>query len=174
MESHSIIMNQKELITPLQLNGIFSCFKVWGPLEQEVNGLFGELIQMTLDSVLWDPSVGDYNQDEEQLRIDEMQGILKPTRNRKIQTMNSHLHPIELPDMKINRNFDSSFHFCSATHCRKGTVSADEIARRWGIGIEAAKRTYTATTQLSIRDFVDSKGMKRLKHTAYQLKHHWL
>ena len=111
MESHSIITNQKELIIPLQLNGIFISFKVHAPLEQEVNELFGESIQMTLDSILWDPSVGDYNQDEEQLTIDEIQGILKPTRNRKIQTMNSHLHPIELPDIKINRNFDSSFHF---------------------------------------------------------------
>ena len=126
---------------------------------------------MTSDSVLWDPSVGNYNQDEEQLRIDEMQDIVKPTRNRKIHTTNSHLHPVELPDMKIIRNFDSTFHFCSATHRRKGTVSADEIAKCWGIGIEAAKRTYTATTQLGIRDFVNSKGTKRLKHTAYQLKH---
>ena len=150
MESHSIVTNQKELIIPLQLNGIFCCFKVQAPLEQEVNELFRESIQMTSDSILWDPSVGDYHQDEEQLRIDEMQGIVKPTRNRKIQTMNSHLHPVELPDMKIIRNFDSTFHFCSATHCHKGTVSADEIAKHWGIGIEAAKRTYTATTQLGI------------------------
>ena len=96
MESHSIITSQKELIIPLQLNGIFSCFKVHAPLEQEVNELFGESIQMTSDSILWDPSAGDYNQDEEQLRIDEMQGMLKPTRNRKIWTMNSHPNPIEI------------------------------------------------------------------------------
>ena len=73
--------------------------------------------------------------------------------------------------MKINRNFNASLQFCSAAHHRKGTISTDKIAKHWGIGIEAAKRTYTATTQLGIRDFVDSKGTKRLKHTAYQLKH---
>ena len=103
-----------------------------------------------------------------------MQGILKPTRNRKIQRTNSHPNSIKLPDRKINLNFDTSLQFCSATHCHKGTISADEIAKRWGIGIEAAKRTYTATTQLCIRDFVDSKETKRLKHTAYQLKHRHL
>ena len=52
MESHPIMTSQKELIIPLQLNGIFSCFKVWAPLEQEVNELFGEPIQMTPDSIL--------------------------------------------------------------------------------------------------------------------------
>ena len=51
---------------------------------------------------------------------------------------------------------------------KKGTITPESIATRWGIGLRIVQRTYEATTQLGIRDFSESKGSKRLKHTAYQ------
>ena len=61
--------------------------------------------------------------------------------------------------------------FCTAIqHNPKGTVSPELIAKRRGIGIETAKHTFNATTQLGVRDYTYSPGTHQLKHTVYQLK----
>ena len=36
---------------------------------------------------------------------------------------------------------------------RKGTVLAETLAKRWQIGLEAARQTVGQTTQLAVRDF---------------------
>ena len=46
---------------------------------------------------------------------------------------------------------------------RKGHVDAQTLASKWKIGIETAKRTVEATTQMAVRDFTDSMGTRRLK-----------
>ena len=52
---------------------------------------------------------------------------------------------------------------------RKGTVSAEELAHRWSIGLETAKKTIERTTQHAVRDCSSSSGTHRLKHTYHQL-----
>ena len=54
------------------------------------------------------------------------------------------------------------------TKSRPGFVDADQLAKNWKIGLDAAKRTVEATTQLAVRDFTDVTGSKRLK------PHHWV
>ena len=41
---------------------------------------------------------------------------------------------------------------------RSGFVDAHALAKNWKIGIDAAKRTVEASTQLAVRDFTNSKG----------------
>ena len=61
--------------------------------------------------------------------------------------------------------------FCTAIQQhRKGTVSPELIAKRWGIGIKTAKHMYNTTTQLGVRDYTYLQGTCRLKDTVYQLK----
>jgi hypothetical protein len=43
------------------------------------------------------------------------------------------------------------------------------LAERWFIGIDTARKTIEATTQRGVRDFLGSKGTRRMKHTAHQL-----
>jgi hypothetical protein len=57
---------------------------------------------------------------------------------------------------------------------RKGTVSPEDLARRWFIGIETAKLTIENTMQRGVRDFNSTQGSRRLKHTNYQLKYRHL
>jgi ribosomal protein S25 len=42
----------------------------------------------------------------------------------------------------------------------KGFVSVEQLAKNWKIGLEVAKKTVDATTQLAVRDFTDSEGGK--------------
>jgi hypothetical protein len=50
-------------------------------------------------------------------------------------------------------------------------VTAEELARRWHIGLDTAKRTIERTTQLGVRDFTHSKGARRLRHSTQQLRY---
>ena len=56
------------------------------------------------------------------------------------------------------------------TKQRPGFVDAQQLAKNWKIGIEAAKRTVEATTQLAVRDFSTVTGSKRLKPAHWVLK----
>ena len=51
---------------------------------------------------------------------------------------------------------------------RKGFVDAQQLASNWKIGIEAARRTVEATTQMAVRDFSNTSGTRRLK------PRHWI
>jgi hypothetical protein len=54
------------------------------------------------------------------------------------------------------------------------TSNGEELAKKWYIGIETARRTIENTTQRAIRDFNTIQGIRRLKHTHYQLKYRHL
>ena len=56
----------------------------------------------------------------------------------------------------------------STTKKRPGFVDAQQLAKNWCIGTEAAKRTLEATTQLAVRDFTNTSGGRRLK------PYHWV
>ena len=62
----------------------------------------------------------------------------------------------------------------TSTTIRKTKLDHITLAKRWGIGLETAKRTLLATTQLAIRDLTNRTMTRRLKPTAYQLKHNRL
>jgi len=61
---------------------------------------------------------------------------------------------------------------CSvATDKRKGYIGPEELASRWGIGLETARKTQDKTTQVAVRNFTESMGGRRLKPIYYQLKY---
>ena len=55
------------------------------------------------------------------------------------------------------------------TKKRPGFVDAQQLSKNWGIGLEAAKRTVEATTQLAVRDFSHTTGGRRLKPSHWVL-----
>ncbi len=63
-------------------------------------------------------------------------------------------------------------HLSAATTIRKrkGHVSPEKLSKNWLIGMEVAKRTVEATTQLAVRDFSHTTGGRRLKPYAWMLK----
>ena len=56
-----------------------------------------------------------------------------------------------------------------------GYVYNLNLAKNWKIGLEAAKRTVEATTQLAVRDFSSTTGTRRLKprHWLLEQKKYW-
>jgi len=61
---------------------------------------------------------------------------------------------------------------CSVgTDKRKGHIGPEQLASRWGIGLETAWKTIDESTQLAVRNFTESMGGRRLKPIHYQLKH---
>jgi hypothetical protein len=56
----------------------------------------------------------------------------------------------------------------------KGVIDAATLAKNWGIGIEAAKRTRQVTTQRGIRRMIHPSLTKRYKTNDRQLRYHRL
>ena len=54
---------------------------------------------------------------------------------------------------------------------RKGHVSAEQLAKNWGISLQIANQTIDATTQRAVRDFSNVTGEKRLKPFTSQLNY---
>jgi hypothetical protein len=59
----------------------------------------------------------------------------------------------------------------TTTKTRSGFVSPEALAKRWGIGLEAAKKTVEVTTQRAVRDLESATGTRRLKPYAAQLRY---
>jgi len=57
---------------------------------------------------------------------------------------------------------------------RKGTVTAEQLVKRWGISLEAVTRTLEQTTQRVIQDYDSIQGTRQLKTLDYQLKYRQL
>ena len=70
----------------------------------------------------------------------------------------------------IESSFASSV-AAAKTRQKFPSITAEQLASRWRIGLETAKRTLESTTQLGVRDFSRYKGTRRLKHSHYQLKY---
>lgn len=168
-KEHSIICHSPPLQIPLFMRGVMSCFKsrACTLYEYEHPEEFPQVV-MTYDSPVWDPYDEMFNKAETNLRsvvgyLDEdvIQNVFK------IATVDVTLRQISVV-------FTSEFQMAvDATHTikRKGTVSPEDLARRWRIGLDQARRTIERTTQLGVRDFTTIQGTRRLRHTNQQFKY---
>ena len=66
---------------------------------------------------------------------------------------------------------DGRFVAASYTSKKKSIITAEDIARRWKCGLDAAKRTLQVTTQLAVRDTTNVSGDKRLSPYANLLRY---
>ena len=164
--AHSLLARndeEDEVRIPLDLVGVLSQFKTRKPTSQEIESIDPALrINMTNDRPEWQPNDSTPDVDERTLRQSISNETPTVERDRRINVRMTRA-------MRINNR---KITVSDITHRRKGTVNANEIAKRWNIGLPSAERTFATTTQLGVRDFTgDSEGGRRLKHTAYQLRH---
>jgi hypothetical protein len=73
----------------------------------------------------------------------------------------------ELDDNNLNLNVS----LVKSEMRDKGGIDAATLAKNWGIGIEAAKRTRLVTTQMGIRRMVHPSLTKRYKTNDRQLRY---
>ena len=170
VESHSIIAEGLQI--PLQLNGVLSYFNVRRPTNDEINdSVTYPHIDMT-NSFPWDP----YDQSMTQIERFLAQSLHVDTSGVSdrsvscITTCLSSISSVYDHDCFYERLIERRALVSSTTSLKKRSLTAEELASKWFIGIETAKRTIERNTQRGVRDFSNTTGTRRLKHTAYQLK----
>jgi hypothetical protein len=141
-DSHSILSLEHSLCIPLQLDGVISYFPNRKPTPEESRDRDRCVHVEMCGSYPWDPYAHHFTENETSLRADVDRVY-------------------DLPNRLIH---------ASTTSRRQGTITAKELAERWRIGLDTAKRTLLNTTQLAVRDFTHTTGGRRLKPIHYQLK----
>ena len=119
---------------PLHLNG--SGFKVRKPIYGEIYNLYSDAIMMTADSSEWYPMDPRYQVEEKEMHKDLNEDLNRNPRDRRTQLIQSHINQNEqvIPQVHFNGNL----RYCSISHKQMGTVSPDQLGKRWNIGIETA------------------------------------
>jgi len=140
---HSIVIPEPELRIPLKLRGTVSYFHTRKPTAGEIEQLdqYPQVV-MTYMSPAWDPHDDLLDKEEEKLRaeVDHYNELYMVQRNRSLASLMS------------SRVIISSVNATKSAR-RKGTVKPEELAKRWRVSLELAKRTIENTTQKGVRDF---------------------
>ena len=156
---HSIIIQEPALHIPLKLRGTISYFNTRKPTAREMENVEEyPRVVMTYMTPSWDPHDDLLNQEEEKLRIEveSFNDLHMVQRERNISSI--------LSERIIIKSVEAT-----NTVRRKGTVKPEELAKRWHISLEVAKRTIDNTTQKGVRDFTNMTGTRRLRHLTQQL-----
>jgi hypothetical protein len=131
---------------------VISYFSVRKPTDEEISSLDRcPQINMTADAT-WDPYDELFGKSEKITR-----GNLTSFSETKSQRHIS-LTPVDVSS--ISTIYDETLFLRKLTiseitsNKRKGTVNEYELAKRWFIGIDTARKTIEATTQRGVRDFL--------------------
>jgi len=171
---------KEEIQIPLLLKGIISYAPCRRPTSEELNDSYMIILNLTLDSPDWDPhsilyselesamvnSEGELREEEgkenHQLMTVNMNNPVLRGVNRCLDgiTFSKDIHVVaSLGRLELDKSrsdagrllFDE-YHVNGVSSSQKrGSVTAEELAERWGIGLEAAKRTLGVCTQLVVR-----------------------
>jgi hypothetical protein len=145
LDAHLIVIDDPPLQIPLRLNGIMSYFHTRKPTSYELeNPDQFQHITMTFDSPVWDPYSTEYAQHEEEC-LASLNVIPQP-RDRTINTISTGLRS-DFDELLLVHSIQSM-----SLARRKGTVSPEDLAKQWIIGLEQARRTIDRTTQLGVHD----------------------
>lgn len=173
-EHHSIIDESMRLHIPLQYDRPISYFKCRKPTRNEVNDPVNCIHVQLTSELEWIPYDEQAAKDEDMLR-EEVQNSQSSNfiLHRQLNSLQNIMHLHGPPSLRLvsGDGNDKLRMLGMATANRKGTVTAEQLARRWRCGLDTASRTLDRTTQRAVRDFSDTRGMRRLKPTTYQLKY---
>lgn len=153
---HSIIVKEPSLKIPLKLRGTVSYFNTRKPTLRELEE-FPQIV-MTYMTPSWDPHDELFGKEEERLRIEV-------DNYNELQVVKGDRH---ISSILSERVMIASVDATKSAR-RKGTVKPEELAKRWHISLEVAKRTIENTTQKGVRDFAHMSGTRRLRHLTQQL-----
>jgi hypothetical protein len=182
--SHTITVKgyniNDELIIPLDLRGVVSCFTTIKPTQEEVDTC--DRYELTYESPVYDPSGSSYA--EQEAAMMESRGQLKvaedkhPLRRQMCPvymdetfsdtTIKLQALSLTLDDSSLLQEMTSHVHISEvnmsslAADMRDGGgVDVATLAKNFGIGIETAKRTRLMTTQ---------RGGKRMIHPLLSVR----
>jgi hypothetical protein len=180
--SHSIYFPNENLKLHLQLDGVISYLPVRKPSPEEFQNF--HKLTLTYDNPIWDPYSTDFTRQEE--KYTDSKGILvtRQSGHANIQMISSHESTVSVVLSSISVSLDEQ-HFVEALEktCLVSVaqssnyryrVTPEELARRWNIGLSAAKRTLLAMTQRGVKDIASRTLTQRVKPTTSQLRYRHL
>ena len=167
-----------ELVIPLALSGVFSYFEARKPTISEWEAITEDwCIHLTYDSPEWEPST--LGLDKAEANMLGTDGTVVTQRDtgywnqervsRMIASMSKD-HMIDQPFKALADALKSHVHVKSTaykviksvkTGVKKWKVGPLALAKRWGIGVGAARRTVDATTQHSVRSLANPTLSRR-------------
>jgi hypothetical protein len=184
------------LVIPLELHGVVSCFPTFKPTQQEFETC--DRSELTYESPEYDPSAknfldqeagmmdswgnlkvpGDFHPKRRHiffLRQEEVEIKLPSTKHSDTPAKLQYLSPV-LDDGTLLDEFDNvktstdlNVSLVKYDMRDKAGVDASTLAKNWGIGIEATKRTLPVTTQRGIRRMIHPSLTKGHKTNARKL-----
>ena len=181
-ENHAITIRadnpgEKDFIIPLSLHGIISYFTSRKPTRAEFENADEEhRIELTSETLEWDPKSDHYRQAEEAM-IDD-QGMLREDRQPDwtVDRVVAALHTLPQPDTPANL-FGKALE--ATVECTVGALSAVRgkaidaatLAKRWGVSLKVAARTLGATTQNIVRTVLHPTLSRRFRTNDRQLRY---
>jgi hypothetical protein len=186
------------LVIPLDLFGVVSCFPTFKPSQEEFDTC--PRCKLTYESPVYDPTITFFSEQEDsmmdsyeklkasgdshpkrrqacslrqkELEIEKLSASYSDT-SAKLQDFYIVLDNITLlTELKHNANIsDMNVSSIHATMQEKGGVDAVTLAKNFGIGIEAAKRTRLVNTQRGVRKMIHPSLNKRYKTNERKLKY---
>jgi hypothetical protein len=155
-----------ELVVPLDLRGLVSCFTTRKPTQEEFDTC--DRYELTYESPVYDPSGSSYA--EQEAAMMDSRGQLKVVEDkhplrRQIcpvnmaetfsdTTIKLQALSLTLDDSSLLQEMTSNVHISKVNMsslksdmCDGGGFDVATLAKNFGIGIEAAKRTRLLTTQ---------------------------
>jgi hypothetical protein len=189
-------MLKTSCLSPLELHGVVSCFPTFKPTQLEFETC--DRYELTYESPEYDPYATTFH-DQEAGMMDpwgnmKVSGDCHPKRRQvcslrqkeeeikhlsskysdtsaKLQDLSSVLDDGTLLEELDDNNLNLNVSLVKSEKRDKGGIDAATLAKNWGIGIEAAKRTRIVTTQRGIIRMVHPSLTKRYKTNDRQLRY---
>ena len=197
-ETHAITIpldNDGNVLTiPLSLEGVISYFPTFKPsiAEYESAEAGVNLFHLTYESPDWDPLCPDFANSEEnmikpdgqvverkwrvprricsvhsELEVQPEEFVVALHNNRQIATTQSHV------SLAVDRGQEIPLwqRICAVSSTAKPKLEPEVLARRWGIGLEAAKNTLKHTTSRAIRTVLHPSISRRWRTNDRMLRY---
>jgi hypothetical protein len=169
-------------LIPLSIQGVTSYLPTRKPSAAEYESETNQKFELTFETPEWDPHSTQFA--EQEAAFMDSGGRLREPGDRTAGTRNffvssvSQNHPLivgdryneDLPNalrMKVNVSTVSGV----KTSARMNKVDPEVLSRRWGIGIESARRTVKVTTQRGVRTVLHPSLSRRFRTNDRQLRY---
>ncbi|CAJ1928380.1 unnamed protein product [Cylindrotheca closterium] len=166
--SHSIVDENSGLHIPMDFLKPISFFACRKPALSELDEYVS--VEMT-SSVPWEPYDPESSRIEQNLRR-EYQGDIATQRIYSVERSDPNYRsicPLTLP-IALGDRVEATINGVK-TDGKSYLVKPEQLARRWRISLECARRTLKKTTQRALRDWTKVEGSRRFRPTQFQLEY---
>jgi hypothetical protein len=157
-DGHRIYIPEVNLTIPLLLDGVISYFSVRRPTEEDKQE--SVWIDMSYDSPAWNPYDPSLKTRELALMRNEHEFLHEEYFDIDTDG-DGGAFMMALSTQPMLSGADRAT-AAIKTRSRRGAVSAEDLARRWGIGLATARKTIEVVTQKGVRYFGGDRPVKRM------------